>query len=100
MALPAVNPLPDAIARRRVPADVAMLASGLALALLLLIAAGLSAGSEGWSFDWAGDAVLITQIRAPRTIGAVLAGALLGLSGAIRWPIPTCWARRPVPAWA
>jgi iron complex transport system permease protein len=83
MAVPAANRLPDASARRRVPADVAALAASLALALALLIAAGLSAGSEGWSFDWAGDAVLIAQIRAPRTIGAALAGALLGLAGAI-----------------
>jgi iron complex transport system permease protein len=83
MALPAVSSPSDALARRRLPADVAALASGLALTLVLLIAAGLSVGSEGWSFAWAGDAALIEQIRAPRTIGAALAGALLGLAGAI-----------------
>ena len=48
-----------------------------------LAALGLAAGSEGWSFAWAADADLITAIRAPRTLGALLAGALLGLSGAL-----------------
>lgn len=63
---------------------------GLMLALLLvcvpLVAAGLMAGSHGWSFaDLVGpDAALIVgQIRAPRTLGAWLVGALLGLAGAV-----------------
>ena len=62
-------------------------AGALALALtgvvLLLGVLGLAAGSEGWSFAWRDEAELITAIRAPRTLGALLAGALLGLSGAL-----------------
>lgn len=59
------------------------------LALLLLVAAvlgvalGLSAGSSGWSLSWATDWDLIRDIRLPRTLGALAAGALLGLAGAI-----------------
>ena len=51
--------------------------------------AGLAAGSEGWSLvglaqTWGGPdgALIIGQIRAPRTLGAWLTGALLGLAGA------------------
>lgn len=50
---------------------------------LLLLLAGLAAGGDGWSFAWRADAPLIATIRAPRTIGALLAGMLLGLSGAL-----------------
>ena len=50
---------------------------------LLLTAAGLAAGSEGWSWRWGADWDLIAAIRAPRTVGALLTGALLGLAGAI-----------------
>ena len=39
--------------------------------------------AQGWSFAWGEDADLIAAIRAPRTLGALLAGALLGLSGAL-----------------
>ncbi|NRF70467.1 iron ABC transporter permease [Aquincola sp. S2] len=55
---------------------------GALTALLLL--AGLAAGSEGWSLppDAMSDLVL-WQIRAPRTLGAWLVGALLGLGGAL-----------------
>jgi iron complex transport system permease protein len=53
---------------------------GLALVLLFI---GLCAGAQGWSLSWAADAELISAIRAPRTVGALLAGALLGLSGAL-----------------
>ena len=70
--------------RRRV------LAIGLALTAVLLLLAGLVAGSEGWSIaaflrTWQGaDGMLIIGgIRAPRTLGAWLAGALLGLAGAV-----------------
>jgi iron complex transport system permease protein len=62
----------------------------LALALLsaALVLAGLAAGSDGWSLapllgggpEWQ---AIVGQIRAPRTLGAWLAGALLGLAGAI-----------------
>lgn len=62
-------------------------AARLSLVLLVLtlglVVLGLSAGSEGWSFDWRQDAELIATIRAPRTLGALLAGGLLGLAGAI-----------------
>ena len=62
----------------------------MALAIVLGLAAGLATGSAGfspsafWTDLSGGDAGLILgQIRAPRTLGAALAGALLGLSGAI-----------------
>lgn len=66
----------------------------LALVLLLLgcvgVVAGLLVGSQGWSFDAlqaAGSdtqmAVILTEIRLPRTLGALAVGALLGLAGAI-----------------
>lgn len=65
------------------------LALGLLLITLLLVVAGLAAGSDGWSLTalvqtWnSPDAALILgQIRAPRTLGAWLTGALLGLAGA------------------
>jgi iron complex transport system permease protein len=54
----------------------------LALAGLLTLL-GLAAGSEGWSFAWAQEWDLVSAIRAPRTLGALLAGALLGLAGAL-----------------
>ncbi len=69
--------------------DRIRLAAGLLVLGVLLAAAGLAAGSEGWSItalwrDLHGpDAALIVgQIRAPRTLGAWLTGALLGLAGA------------------
>jgi len=62
----------------------------LVLALLggtfVLAVVGLAAGSEGLSLAslWGPDAALIVgQIRAPRTLGAWLVGALLGLAGAV-----------------
>jgi len=57
----------------------------LALVVVALLAGvlGLAAGSEGWSWDWRADRELIAAIRAPRTLGAFLTGALLGLAGAI-----------------
>jgi iron complex transport system permease protein len=59
---------------------LAVVLGTLAGVVLLL---GLAAGSEGWSLAFAADADLIGLIRAPRTIGALLTGALLGLAGAI-----------------
>jgi iron complex transport system permease protein len=59
------------------------LAALLAVLALLGLAAGLSAGSEGWSLAWGADAELIRAIRAPRSLGALAAGALLGLAGAL-----------------
>jgi iron complex transport system permease protein len=73
----------DRLRRRR-------LAVGLVLITTLLLLAGLAAGSEGWSLAElvrtlrGPDGLLIVgQIRAPRTLGAWLTGALLGLAGAI-----------------
>ena len=65
------------------------LALGLALVSTLLLLAGLAAGSEGWSLQalqlWASPEaqLIVGQIRAPRTLGAWLTGALLGLAGAV-----------------
>jgi iron complex transport system permease protein len=73
----------DAQRRRR-------LAGAMALVIALGLAAGLATGAAGFSpgalwADLHGDsaALLLGQIRAPRTLGAALVGALLGLSGAI-----------------
>ena len=62
---------------------VARLAAALAAAALVALALGLSAGSEGWSMHWLQDWELISAIRAPRSLGALAAGALLGLAGAL-----------------
>jgi iron complex transport system permease protein len=59
------------------------LAALLAVAGLLLLLAGLAAGSEGFSLAWGDEAALVWQIRAPRSLGALAAGALLGLAGAV-----------------
>ncbi|MCL4182898.1 MAG: iron ABC transporter permease [Burkholderiaceae bacterium] len=55
----------------------------LAVAAVLVGLCGLAAGSEGWSFAWIDEWELVWSIRAPRTLGALLAGALLGLAGAV-----------------
>jgi iron complex transport system permease protein len=59
------------------------LAATLGVIALLLVGLGLVAGPDGWSLHWGADADLILAIRAPRTLGALLVGALLGLAGAI-----------------
>ena len=66
------------------------LAVALTIAAVGFAALGLAVGSEGFSLaqlraDLAGDdaALIVGQIRAPRTLGALLVGALLGLAGAI-----------------
>ena len=65
------------------------LAVALVALSLLLLAAGLAAGSEGWSLQSlrglseAQADLVLTQIRAPRTLGAWGVGALLGLAGAV-----------------
>jgi len=61
----------------------AWLSGWLALAGLVLLGCGLAAGSEGWSFAWGRESGLIGAIRAPRSLGAWCAGALLGVSGAL-----------------
>ncbi|MFN5164302.1 MAG: FecCD family ABC transporter permease [Pseudomonadota bacterium] len=68
----------------RRPSTLAVL---LAAAAMLLAAGGLAAGSDGWSLAaLQGDAMqwaLVRDIRAPRTLGAMLVGALLGVAGAL-----------------
>jgi iron complex transport system permease protein len=83
-AAPPLATAAQADARRR------RLAGAMALIIVLGMAAGLATGSAGFSPGafWAdlggADATLLLgQIRAPRTLGAALVGALLGLSGAI-----------------
>ena len=55
------------------------LALWLGLLGLALVAMGFAAGAEGWSWALRDDLQLIADIRAPRTLGAWLAGALLGV---------------------
>jgi len=66
------------------------LAGVLALLALTGLLAGLLTGTQGFSpagfwEDWRSDQSLLIlgQIRAPRTVGALAVGALLGLAGAI-----------------
>ncbi len=62
------------------------LAVWLLIASLLVCALGTAVGSAGWEPLWgqAGTAAAILwDIRLPRTLGAWLAGALLGLAGAV-----------------
>ena len=73
----------DAVRRRRLAWTLAVLA-------LLGLAAGLATGAGGFSptqfwADLHGEQarLIVGEIRAPRTLGAALVGALLGLSGAI-----------------
>ena len=66
-----------------------LLAGLLVLAGLALVALGLAVGSTGWRWPWsegapdAGQAAILWEIRLPRSLGAWLAGALLGLAGAV-----------------
>ncbi len=76
---------PEGAARRRRRVLIALLLAALGLAAL-----GLAAGSSGLSWqalrtDLAADqaALIFGHIRAPRTLGAWLVGALLGLAGAL-----------------
>ena len=64
------------------------LVGGALLALsLCAIALGLAVGSEGWSGWGTGfsdvGATIVWELRWPRSVGAWLAGALLGLAGAL-----------------
>lgn len=79
--------LDEAKSRRRRRMRLLLL---LALAIVVLVGFGLAIGSAGLSWqalrvDLAGDQamLIVGRIRAPRTIGALLVGALLGLSGAL-----------------
>jgi iron complex transport system permease protein len=52
----------------------------------VLLLGGLVAGSDGWSLGMLGNPgsdLIVWQVRAPRTLGAWLTGALLGLGGAL-----------------
>lgn len=63
-----------------------VLAAWLALASLLLCAAGVAVGSAGWEPLWQepGSGIsILREIRLPRSVGAWTAGALLGLAGAV-----------------
>jgi iron complex transport system permease protein len=81
--------LPAAAAAATLKAEQGMRISAGRLALLLgaaalgLLALGLSAGAEGLSIAWRDDWDLVRAIRAPRSLGALAAGALLGLAGAV-----------------
>lgn len=58
----------------------------LVLLGLLGLMLGLAAGADGWSLSpsvWVRDAALISDLRWPRSASAWLAGAGLGLAGAI-----------------
>ena len=78
-----MNTLVRRLVATRTAASPMRLAAALLLVLLALVLLGLAAGAEGLSTAWAQDASLIGDIRAPRTLGAALAGALLGLAGAL-----------------
>jgi iron complex transport system permease protein len=85
---PVPAPLADAAARRR-----QRLALTLLLLLPLVALAGLMTGSDGFAPRGFGAllaaegnqqaSLILGQIRAPRTLGAALVGALLGLGGAV-----------------
>jgi iron complex transport system permease protein len=74
------HPRPSIATAVWTPTRLALVMSALAV---LLVLAGLAAGSEGLSFAWQDNGWVIGAIRAPRTLGALCAGGLLGLSGAI-----------------
>lgn len=72
------------VAPLRTPAPVAL---ALAAATGVLCAVGVAVGSLGWEPLWGGagdaSAAILWDIRLPRSLGAWLAGALLGLAGAV-----------------
>jgi len=58
------------------------------LAVSALAVLGLGLGAQGWQAPWRawddlGQRGIVLDIRAPRTVGAFLVGALLGLAGAV-----------------
>ncbi len=65
------------------PSGAGRLALALGAVVVLALLAGLAAGSEGWSLHWSDEWTLVSEIRAPRSLGALLAGGLLGLAGAV-----------------
>jgi len=80
--LPTVRPT-----ARQARHPAVLLVAGLALVAALALL-GLGMGAEGWQAPWqvwgdAGQRAIVWDIRAPRTLGAFLVGALLGLGGAV-----------------
>lgn len=65
------------------PTSAARLSLLLGAAACVLLVLGLSAGAEGLSLAWREERDLVAAIRAPRSLGAFAAGALLGLAGAV-----------------
>ena len=65
----------------------ALVGAALLALSLCAIALGLAVGSEGWSGWGTGfsdvGATIVWELRWPRSVGAWLAGALLGLAGAL-----------------
>jgi len=65
------------------------LLSALVVVLALVLCTwGLGMGADGWQAPWQawvdpGQRAILLDIRAPRTLGAFLVGALLGLGGAV-----------------
>ena len=62
---------------------VAVLSWSLLMFSLIVMAVGLVTGSHGWEWGVSWQDPIVQDIRLPRTLGAWLAGALLGLSGAL-----------------
>ncbi|MGH1357681.1 MAG: FecCD family ABC transporter permease [Burkholderiaceae bacterium] len=85
---PSVRPVTNH-SRSRAAGRRRWLAIALCLVSLFLLGAGLAAGSNGWRwpFEAGGDdasgSLILYDIRLPRTLGAWLTGALLGVAGAI-----------------
>jgi len=74
--------------RRPAHGSVAVVCGVLIALSLALCVLGLGAGSSGWHNPFAAwhdvtERQILLEIRAPRTLGAWLVGALLGLSGAV-----------------
>ena len=73
----------NAVAVRQ-PGPLGLLLLAVTAGLCLL---GVAVGSLGWEPLWGGagdaSAAIVWEIRLPRTLGAWLAGALLGLAGAV-----------------
>ena len=70
------------------PARVLGWGLGVLLLTLAVMALSVSVGSTGWSPPWTAHAdplawQIVADIRAPRTLGAWLAGGLLALAGAM-----------------
>ena len=59
------------------------LATWLMILSLMAVGWGLMTGSMGWEWGLALHDPIVQDIRLPRTLGAWLAGALLGLAGAL-----------------